>query len=110
MIEMLISVLILSVGLVIMMQAFQATALALAESRDAIRASMLLREKLTEESHSVEDAREEGRFSAPYNAYRWSVHSDDALVGDHQMRIVTAGVWLEGSPARHELIALRAGN
>ena len=104
---MLISVLILSIGLVLILQAFQASAVALAESRDAIRASILLREKLTEDVNNADEARAEGRFDLPYAAYRWSVDRNEVFVGGHEMFVVTASVWHEGSRFRHELSTLQ---
>jgi len=106
-IEMLVCILILSIGLVLMLQAFQASAMALAESRDAIRASTLLRENLAGEVDHTGQGRSEGRFDSPYAAYRWSIEKNDAVFGDQQILIVTASVWLDGSQSRYEITTLQ---
>jgi len=90
-----------------MLQAFQASAVALTESRNAIRASILLRDKLTEDLNDADEARFEGRFDVPYTAYRWSVNRREVFIGGHEMLIVTANVWHEGSRFRHGLSTLQ---
>ena len=106
-IEMLISILVLSIGLVLILQALQASAIALAKSRDVILASILLRDKLIEDPNNADKDRREGRFDMPYTAYQWSVDRSEVFIGGHAMFIVTASVWREGSRFCHGLSTLQ---
>ena len=106
-VEVLVSVFILSIGFILMMQALQISVLAIIKSRDSIRASSLLAEKLNDKSNPYGKLRAEGRFEDPYSAYSWSIKRHDIFSNDHQPQVVSATVWRDGSQTRHTLSTLK---
>ena len=76
-VEVLVSLVILSTGIVVILGAFETSAAALAKARDATRAAELAAQQITDikvaasrGGHLAPAAR--GSFAEPFEAYRWS--------------------------------------
>ena len=79
-IEVLITVVILSMGIVVVMQAFNTSMLALSRSRDVLCGAVLCREKLTDietdiAAGNAPDSFAEGMFKGVFADYQWSVET-----------------------------------
>jgi prepilin-type N-terminal cleavage/methylation domain-containing protein len=82
-IEVLVSVAILSIGIVVVLQAFNTAAVALSGSRTVTRASLLIEDKLGNLSLDAERGKLEtgymsGRFDDPFGNYRWRTRVEEA--------------------------------
>ncbi len=81
-IEVLVSVGILSVGIVVVLQAFSAAAGILDSTRTITRSSLLLRSKLSEiildaEHGEIQTGYRSGNFGEPFGDYRWSARVEE---------------------------------
>lgn len=118
-VELLVSLVILSTGIVVVLEAFQTSLVALAESRDALLSDILTREQLTLveldllESPGAAPTSSRGSFDGRYSDFNWSVmatkssfpHSDD---DEGMIYFVEVAVWREGSkPFRSIRTAVR---
>ena len=77
-IEVLVSVVILATGIVLILRAFETSLVALAEARDALRATALVHGKLAEirsgaAVSGAADVSSRGWFEAPYQNFSWIV-------------------------------------
>ena len=71
-IEVLITLVVLSTGIILVMRAFETSLVALCDSRDAVWATLLISEKLAEiEAGGPSAGRASGAFSRPYDDFRW---------------------------------------
>ncbi len=101
-IEVLIALVILATGIVIVLQAFQTAASALERTRDAMRATHLIRVRLDDLSvgprQPPRDGR--GRFADSYADFEWEqrVAGGDLAGGLYR---VTVEVWRSGSDRRY---------
>ena len=90
----------LSTGIVLVLQAFETAAVALGESRDAMRANLLIRQKVEElGERSADRDGGTGVFSAPYENYHWKVSSLDIEQDGYSIDLVTISVWHRDSKA-----------
>ena len=112
-IEVLIALVILSTGIVLVLEAFQTSMVALSESRDTIWASLLLKQKLAEveaaaRTQAAPPAVDSGRFETRTSRFSWEVTSAQlptslgvALFQPFTWHEVTATVQRDGSSRRH---------
>ena len=76
-IEVLVALVILSTGLVLVLRAFETSMAALSEARDALRASLLIREQMGEAEAAQREAggdmlsASDGRYIGRYSDFRW---------------------------------------
>jgi len=104
-VELLVTLIILSTGIVLVLQAFQTSAIALSESRDAMRADLLIRRKM--DALMVDagaDSGDSGGFPPPYDRYRWKASRRDIEQDGYSIDLVTVSVW------RHESKAIYAAS
>jgi prepilin-type N-terminal cleavage/methylation domain-containing protein len=112
-IEVLIALVILSTGIVLVLQAFQTSMVALSESRDAVGASLLREQRLAVGAAAARDgeaprAVDSGRFESRYSRFSWEVTSGQipttlsvALLQPYTWHEVTAAVQRDGSSRRY---------
>lgn len=99
-IELLVTLVVLSTGIVLVLQAFETAAVALSESRDAMRADLLIRQKI--ETLSAEPGNQSagsGAFRPPYDNYRWKASHRDINQDGYSIDLVTVSVWRHNSKA-----------
>jgi len=114
-IEVLVSVVILSVGTVLVLRAFETYLAALDEARDGLRAAHLVQSRLTSlragqtgEEGPV-DGDSSGSFDEPFDAYRWRVSQSPTGLGaadphaTNTLDEVAVTVWREGSRTEYTL-------
>lgn len=116
-IEVLITVVILSTGIISVLRAFEISLFALGKSRDSLWATMLIREKMAEtEMTFLEEGHDaplfsNGRFSGLYKDFRWTMETSQireypqASVSDGNqpdtLNEVVVTVWRESSDREH---------
>lgn len=108
-VEVLVAVVILSVGIVAILQAFHHSLSVLGESRDCLRSSHLLAEKLSETElgalagNAPESSN--GEFGGLNNRYRWDCRVVPEMsvmpAGTTSLDRVTVTVWRSGSSRRY---------
>ena len=86
-IEVLVAVVILSIGIVFVLQAFETAIAALRESRETVRGVMLVDLQMADQvRHLAFEGRggmgEFGTFDAPYSGYQWETRSETQI--EHQ--------------------------
>jgi prepilin-type N-terminal cleavage/methylation domain-containing protein len=107
-IEILVTVVILATGIVLVLRAFETSLVALGESRDALRASELIKAKMTELNLQARvegkiDTSPSGSFDDPYRDYRWEIATEAAESaaaengGGDVLTKLNVTVWREGS-------------
>jgi prepilin-type N-terminal cleavage/methylation domain-containing protein len=105
-VELLVSLVILSTGIVLVLEAFQTSLTSLSRTREALRTDMLLREKLGEvelmalAKPGAPPADGSGRFAGEYGAYAWSQQVEAtplAVESAHPSFRVTVSAWRSGS-------------
>ncbi len=111
-IEVLVSVVILSTGIVLVLSAFETSLVALSEARDALRASALIEMRLAEIRSKAaiggDVSSSSGSFDSPYQAYMWRVVRESTGIshadrrGTNTLVQVTVTVGREGSPTEYE--------
>jgi prepilin-type N-terminal cleavage/methylation domain-containing protein len=110
-IEVLITLVILSTGIVLVLQAFETAAVALGDSRDAMRASSLARDKLEDALADDPEAAPgtSGSFPTVFGGFRWRVLAAPAeMGGEGELERLTVDVWREGRQVVYTLGTLRA--
>ena len=111
-IEVLVSMVILATGIVLILRSFETSVIALAEARDALRATSLLEEKLAEIRSQTAASRNlsftsRGSFDEPYQNYSWSVNSRSSGIarvgrqGTNALEELTVTVRREGSSVEY---------
>jgi prepilin-type N-terminal cleavage/methylation domain-containing protein len=99
-IELLVTLVILSTGIVLVLQAFETSAVALGESRDAMRASFLIAQKIEDLRENTNDRGDgTGVFQAPYGKYQWKASARDVEQDGYSIDLVTVSVWHPDSKA-----------
>ena len=109
-IEVLIALVILSTGIVVVLQAFQTSATALGDARDTLRATRLIADKLSElDANGAAAAAGTGVCADPLSSFRWRVSTGPAGGGlpEGQLNQVTVEVWRESSRVRQSLSTYR---
>jgi prepilin-type N-terminal cleavage/methylation domain-containing protein len=99
-VELLVTLIILSTGIVLVLQAFETSAIALSESRDAMRADWLIRQKLA--AMTADPGGDEaggGSFPPPYNAYQWRASRHAIDRNGYSLEHLTVSVWRQDSKA-----------
>lgn len=108
MIEVLVSIVILSTGIVLVLGAMQTSASALSAARNMSRAVFLCEHQLAVAALERETQGEQtldsgsGAFNAPFEQFRWTrdvLSEGDALEGSPRARQVSISISLEGSDA-----------
>lgn len=103
-IELLVTLVILSTGIVVVLQAFQSAAVGLDEAREVTRGYALAEGKLAEiELSGLEAAGTAGAFDAPHANYRWRLELGEKLGAEDVARAVAVQVWREGSQTTHAI-------
>lgn len=114
-IEVLITLVILSTGIVLVLEAFQTSITALGISRDSMWSNILIKEKFAElranelENEEFQIAPSSGDFGEPYQKYSWSMDveylnvpsANDEPAGS--LRMVTVTAWRKGMRRTEEL-------
>ena len=112
-VEVLVALVVLSIGIVVALSAFQGLLVALAEARDTLRADLLIKEKFAETETSLREqpgatpVAARGRFPGTQQAdFLWemSVGEMSGPWSEHRESKVyrfTLSVWREGSAVRH---------
>lgn len=121
-IELLVSLVILSTGIVVVLEAFQTSLLALAESRDALTSDALAREQLAIveldllSGPDTVPASAEGSFDGEYDEFNWSVMVSPAPFptsgddDDGATYIIEVTVWRDKSARQRSIsTAFRVG-
>lgn len=120
-IEVLISVVILSIGIVVVLQAFDTSLFALGVSRDTQRATMLIREKMAElemsalEQDGIEPGSSSGRFLRTNKGFHWELQvtqvprlirlgAGGGEIGTDALNEVVVTVWRKGSDRRYSVV------
>ncbi len=88
-IEVLVSVTVLSVGIIFVLQAFSAASSILDSTRNITRSSLLLRDSLSEvvldaEHSEIQTGYRVGRFDKPFEDYRWRIRVDELSSVSHE--------------------------
>ena len=99
-IEVLVSVTILSIGIVVVLQALQSAAVAASEARASLRTMTLTSAKLAEAEEAIQrgempPTRESGVFPSPFDAYFWErrvSEAESSVVGDVPGRLLEVSV------------------
>lgn len=115
-VELLVALVILSTGIVLVLQAFQSSLSALGAARDGLLSDMLVRQVLAEAEQEVRSrpavtlASRAGRFVGEYADFAWQreVQTEPAPAGlpgriAPAMRL-TVSVWRAGSSARQTVV------
>jgi prepilin-type N-terminal cleavage/methylation domain-containing protein len=119
-VEVLISVVILSTGIVVVLQGLHASLSALDGAVEKTRSAMLLRTKIIEAQAAALDGNDpssltsSGLFSEPYDAYRWRLSvnkapaASEVSTGSHVGDLYEVGVavWRDESPRRYTAATL----
>ena len=105
-IEVLVTVVILSIGIVLVLRAFETSLVALGQARDALRAGHLIRGKMAEaEADALEGGRPAygagGRLEAPFSEYRWELRSGGPSGTGTGVAAVVVDVWRAGWDVRY---------
>lgn len=116
-IEVLVSIVILSTGLVMVLRAFETAVVALQESRDSLWASILIREKMDEFDLELASRRGKspssasGFFSGRYDGFQWERDVETASDVDQatgttatdqgELSDVAVTVWRKGSSRKY---------
>lgn len=125
-IEVLITLVILSTGIILVLRAFEISLFALGESRDSLWANMLIREKMTDvqtsalENEGVAPMSSTGGFYGRYRDFRWDLQISRIQVlpdspggGEDEpgsLNRVIITVWRKGSGRRYSIATyLRLG-
>lgn len=120
-IEVLISVVILSIGIVAALQAFNISLFALGASRDALRATMLIRGKMAElemsvlEQGGIEPGSSSGRFLGANADFCWELQvgqvprlahreTGGSEIGTDALNEVVVTVWRKDSDRRYSVV------
>ena len=109
-IEVLVALVILSTGIVVVLQAFQTSATALGDARDTLRATRLIGDKLAEiDARGAVPADGTGVCPNPLSSFRWRVSTGSAGggVSEEGLTRVTVEVWRESSHVRQSLSTYR---
>ena len=103
-IEVLVAVAILSVGMVAIFSSFDVSVSALAASREALTAGMLLQEKLAELEIEGLPSSSRGRFAGPGGRFWWDVAASGLREGGKsELCLVEVAVWHEDSRIRRSV-------
>jgi prepilin-type N-terminal cleavage/methylation domain-containing protein len=111
-IEVLVSMVILATGIVLVLRAFETSVVALAEARDALRATCLLESKLAgiraeAAAGGGAGSASSGFFDEPYREYAWTLESKSAGIikadrqGTNKLEEVSVTVRRSGSSAAY---------
>jgi len=110
-VEILVTLVILSVGIIVVLRAFDTSLFALAESRDCMCAAMLIREKMAElETRLREDGalsgERSGTFDGHYGDYQWETRQQDDTPPEsgsatNRLSRITTAVWRSGSSRKY---------
>jgi prepilin-type N-terminal cleavage/methylation domain-containing protein len=115
-IEILVTLVILSTGIVVVLRAFESSVVALSESRDTLFGSMLAREKLVEIESSLAQGDSfppdsNGWFEGAFEKYRWAVESRRATATTEgedrkaaRLQEVQVTIWRDGSEQRRTFV------
>ena len=108
-IEVLVTLVILSTGIVLVLQAFETSAAALGEARRATRAMMLIESKLAEIEAEDEGAKAaSGNFERPYESFRYRIEVKSAGGGrDAGYEKVVVTVWQEQTEVQYAVSTLQ---
>jgi prepilin-type N-terminal cleavage/methylation domain-containing protein len=124
-IEVLVTLAILSTGIVVVLQAFNTSLVALGESRDTLRAYDLLARRVAETELALREqgaegasSVSEGRFTGRHADFLWRVEVRDASVpgaggltgglSGPQLKEIAASVWRTGATRRHTAVTFVA--
>jgi len=111
--EVLIAVVILATGIVAVLQAFSVSLSVLGESRNLLKANMLIMEKMADMEVSaitrgeVEDGSTSGSFNGENSSFRWDIKVDRvsggvaAGAGSNTLNQIDITVWRDGSQRRY---------
>lgn len=103
-IEVLVTLVILSTGIVVVLQAFETSAVALSEARDALRATGLINQVIAKlDADGLAAVDPSGSFPAPMDGFRWLLSEADSSpeLGVDDLTCVTVEVWREPSGVHH---------
>lgn len=109
-IEVLIAVLILSTGIILVLQAFDTSLIAVSAYRDTLRQTMLSREKIAEvgmsvlEQGGIEPGSSSGRFSGADHDFCWELEVRELPVRSNILNEVEITVWRDGTDRRHSVV------
>lgn len=104
-IELLVSIVILTTGIVVVLEAFQTSLTALQETRQSLFSDLLIRQRMSHVEEGIQSVVRRapvsgyGSFAGEFSAYRWSQHvSTDAAAapaaeGGGSLADVTVSVW-----------------
>lgn len=109
-IEVLIALVVLSTGIVIVLQAFQTSVSALGEARDAMRAAHLLQGKLQElgtMSPRQPALSGTGSFPEPFDMFLWQVTPAPAAARAEGLEQIRLEVWHANSRVRYAVTTQR---
>ncbi len=97
-VEVLVSLVILSTGIVLVLGAFETSAAALARARDTIRSADLAAGKLAELRTAVRNGADlgpvqNGQFPEPFDRYRWEYRVDPESTGAFPASGITLSIY-----------------
>jgi prepilin-type N-terminal cleavage/methylation domain-containing protein len=106
--EVLVTLAILSVGIVLVLSAMSASTAALDESRDVLRMQLLARDLLDRSCAAMSQPggalpEASGQYRAPFENYRWNLDVAPVLgggAGSQVLSRVSAAVWRDGTSRR----------
>jgi type II secretion system protein I len=119
-IEVLVTLVILSTGIVLVLRAFETSLSALGEARDCLVESVLIRQKMSDLSVAARDPQtselrsDRGVFSGRYDGYEWDLQvekEDVAVAGvpadgksSNTLNRVSLAVWRSGSTKKNSVV------
>ncbi len=113
-IETLVAIVILSVGIVGVLHAFDASIVAFGIARDRLHSTSLIKDKITDleiqvwEQGNIQEISSDGWFSSPYTEFRWEVSIGDEITFSEMsgedighLYKTRVKVWRDGSDRSH---------